>query len=288
MKPIRQRHIHVVVEKQDTLSLISEKKSALESLREMIGLVSAGAGIFVALLYLAGRSFASGYFSAMNIPNYQVSFSLWEYGEVAWIPLLLYPIGMMTLSGFLGGVLNIILDWLSPSIVRFLSWLKNKITIKSPRFRFPESIRETKLWFAITKSSFSILILIGLVILTLQFVSGFGRLNGQLHILQDSAQVELISTSPKALDDNNLSPVQSSGKDYYIYKGFHLSTFNNGKYYLFKEIDPFTCKPLKVYVINAEQNLQVNLLPATSLASHCQKDTSPQVIATPPSTLTTP
>ncbi len=266
----------------------NSKPRPLESLREMIGLVSAGAGIFSALPYLAGRSFASGYFSAMNIPNYQVSFSLWEYGEVAWIPLLLYTIGMMTLSGFLGGVLNIILDWLSPSIVRFLSWLKNKITIRSPRFRFPESSRETKLWFAVSKNSFSLLVLMGLVILTLQFVSDFGKLNGQLHILEGSAQLEIISSIPIVLDDSNPVSVQLSGQDYYVFKSFHLLTFNDGKYYLFKEIDPVTCKPSKVYVINAEQNLQVNLLPVESLAGQCQKGASPQVIATPTSTQSIP
>ena len=48
-------------------------KRSFESLRELIGLASAGAGIFAALLYLAGRSFAGGYFEAMNIPHYSIN-----------------------------------------------------------------------------------------------------------------------------------------------------------------------------------------------------------------------
>lgn len=264
------------------------KTRPFESLRDLIGLISAGAGVFAALLYLAGRSFAGGYFSAMNIPSYQVSFSLWEYGEVAWIPLLLYPVGMMALTSFLSGVFSRILDWLSPLIVRFIYWLKTIITIKLPSIHLPESSRLTKFWFATARNSFFILLLMALVIFTLQFVSEFGKLNGQIHILENSAQVELISAIPMALDDNQLSATQASRQDYYIYKGLHLLTVNAGKYYLFKEIDPATCKPLKVYVINADQDLQLNLLPTKSLAGQCHQDTSPQVTATPVSTQPTP
>ena len=57
----------------------------------MIGVLSASAGLFAALLYLAGRSYSSGYFGAMNIPEYTVTFSLQEYGVVAWPILFAYP-----------------------------------------------------------------------------------------------------------------------------------------------------------------------------------------------------
>jgi hypothetical protein len=140
------------------------KPRPLESLRDMLGLVSAGAGIFAALLYLAGRSFASGYFAAMNIPNYQVSFSLWEYGEVAWLPLLLYPIGMIVVTGFLMGILTRTVDLLSPIIKKIVTWLKTKITLKLPALNLPESSRETKFWFSIAKKATFILLLIGTVV----------------------------------------------------------------------------------------------------------------------------
>ncbi len=124
--------------------------------------------------------------------------------------------------------------------------------------------------------------------LTLMVSSIFGQWMGKWNVLENATTVELVSTIPMALDDNNLAEVQSNGQDYYVYKGFHLLTFNGGKYYLFKGIDQATCKPLKVYIISTEQNIQVNLLPAISLSDQCQKDKSPQVIATPMSTQPVP
>lgn len=253
---------------------IESKPRPLESVREMIGLVSAGAGIFAALLYLAGRSFASGYFSAMNIPDYQVSFSLWEYGEVAWLPLLLYPIGMIVVTGFLFGILARVVDLLSPVIKKIATWIKIKIVMKLPVLNLPESGRETKFWFSVTKRATFILLLIGLVVFTLNFVRGFGQLNGRIHIIELSAQVEVVSAIPLSLDDNNLPSSKFSGQNFFVYKGLRLLTVNNDKYYLFKEIDPMTCKPVKVYVVEARETLQINLLPAVSIADQCKSATS--------------
>jgi hypothetical protein len=237
------------------------KTRPLESLREVVGLVSAGAGIFAALLYLAGRSYASGYFEAMNIPSYQVSFSMWEYGEVAWLPLLLYPIGMIVFTGLLMGILSRIFDFLSPMIQRFSVWLKAKIKIRLPSLNLPESSRETKFWFSIAKRAFSFLLLVGLAVFTLQFVYGFGQINGRLYIEQSAKPIEIISTVPLPLDDNTLLPVLSSGQEYYVDKDLHLLTINENRYFVFKDVDPSTKKPLKVYVIEGNQSLQINLLP---------------------------
>lgn len=280
--PIRNQARRRNENKQEQVS----SKGAFESLREVIGLVSAGAGIFAALLYLAGRSYAAGYFEAMNIPSYQVSFSMWEYGEVAWLPLLLYPIGMIVVTGFLMGILSRIFDFLSPLIQRFIVWLKTKV--KLPILNFPESSRETKFWFSVAKRATFVLLLIGLVVFTLNFVRGFGQFNGRLHIIELSAPVEVISAISLPLDENNLSPTLSSGQDFFVYKDIYLLTMNEGKYFLFKEIDKKTCKPIKVYVVEGNQSLQVNLLPVKSLQDQCSKTKSPIPVTIPTATQNTP
>lgn len=257
--------------KELVISEKNEKSRPIQSLREWVGLVSAGAGIFVALLYLAGRSFASGYFAAMNIPSYQVSFTLWEYGEVAWIPLLLYPVGMIAATALLSGIASSIMDWLSPLFVRLVSWLKSKIKIKLPSIQLPKSSHQTRFWFLIAWSSIFVLLLMALVIFTLQFVREFGKLNGQTNILENSAQVELVSVVPMALDDNYHANAQPGKQDFYSIKDLYLLTVNNDTYYLFKEIDPDTCKPVKVYVVESRDTLQVNILPAVSLKDQCKK-----------------
>lgn len=236
------------------------RKPILDSLKELIGLVSAGAGIFAALLYLAGRSYAAGYFEAMNIPSYQVSFSMWEYGEVAWFPLLLYPIGMIVITGLLMGIISRVFDVLSPLIQRFLAWLKIRIKVRLPALNLPESSRETRFWFSIAKHAIFILLMLGLVVFTLSFVQGFGQLNGRLHVEQLSQPVEVISSAPLSLDESNLLPSSSSGQNFYIYKDLYLLTINGGRFFLFRDLDPETKKPLKVYVIEGNESLQVNLL----------------------------
>jgi len=268
----RQRSINIF-----TKESAANSKRPLESLRELIGLATAGAGIFAALLYLAGRSFANSYFAAMNIPGYQVSFSLWEYGEVAWLPLFLYPIGMIILSSFLGGVFSTISDLTSPLCAYLWDWLKKKIKFRLPALHLPEQSRKTKLWFAIANYVFIVLLFVFIIIFTLQAVSQYGKLNGQLTVLENAAQIELISAVP--LGDNNLAAVQSSGQGYYFYKGFHLLTFNNGKYYLFKEIDSVTCKPSQVYVIDSANLVQVNIAQAVSLEKECSKNIPKDIIS---------
>lgn len=259
---------------EEESNLKPEKKRLIESLREWIGLISAGTGIFAALLYLAGRSFASGYFEAMNIPHYMVSFSIWEYGEVGWFPMVLYPIGMMILGGFFWTVVYGIGGWLAPVGVAFGKWIGKRIKIRWPTWKLPEISRQAKVAYKLTNvmvSTFACLIFVGYA---LQFVRDQGAINGQLIILERAAKVELVAATPMTLDGASImtTPIGQGENQYFVYKGFRLLTFNGDKYYLFKEIDPVTCKPLQVYVIDAEQYKQIHLSAAESLSSQCQKN----------------
>ncbi len=278
IKRVRLRNVHVFVEQPSTsFTPRTGEKRLFNSLRDLIGLVSAGAGIFVALLYLAGRSFASGYFSAMNIPDYQVGFSLWEYGEVAWRPMMFYPAFMLLASSLLGFVVYAFLDLLK--VVR--DWLKKIIKIKWLAWHCPEISLQTRHWFNIALFAFLIILFIYSVDSTLQFVKAWGSTSGQISVLEKAAQVELISSVPMAFENVSVVTFQSSGQNFYAYKDFHLLTFNDGKYYLFQDIDPATCKPRQVYVINDDQSMQVYLFPAVSLTNQCQMNLGRKLIATP-------
>ena len=73
-----------------TMRFEARSKPGRIPLGEIAAVLAALAGVFGGLLYLAGRAFASGYFGAMNIPDYQVRFSLQDYGTVSWLPLFLF------------------------------------------------------------------------------------------------------------------------------------------------------------------------------------------------------
>lgn len=266
------------VHKENETPQEEKETPTFESVRKIIGLVSAGAGIFAALLYLAGRSFASGYFEAMNIPSYQVSFSLWEYGEVAWFPMVFYSAVLLGGSSLLWAIIFGMYDV-------FFSKLGKNIKIKHPSWLKLQFSRNTKHWFLLFLFSVLALSFLLLVDNTLQIVRTRGQQVGQTILLENAAQVELVSANPMALDDDSQVPAKASGQDYYTYKKFYLLTINNGKYYLFKEVDPETCKPAKVYVIEARESVQVNLLPAVSLADQCKMT---NVVTTPTGSQTTP
>ena len=258
-------------------------KRSLDSIRDMIGLTSAGAGIFIALFYLAGRSFAGGYFEAMNIPVYMVTFSIQEYGEVGWLPLLLYPTAIMFLGGLFWFVIYEIGNWLSPVSDRLKDWLKKRTKNMLLNRKPNETSKEAQRTGQFMRFTFVVLTIILLTISTMQLVHDQGFGNGQFMVLEKATRVELVSAIPMTLDNVNVVTAQigQNENQYYIYSGFHLLTVNNGQYYLFKEIDPVICKPLKVYVIDANQYKQVNLLVAESLSSQCQKNASTKQPAAP-------
>lgn len=270
------------------VSTTTPKRPLVDSLREMIALVSTAAGVFAVLFYLAGRSFSNSYFDTMNIPSYQVSFSLWEYGEVAWVPLLYFPLSVIAILSFFTWVVFTLRDLLWPLLMRFLGKLSRKRQLKRPALNFPESSKAAQRSFLIWLLTMIGFLVIVFVISMMGLIGEAGRKAGQSSVLTKSAKVELISAIPLAFDDNNLASTNASGKNYYIYKGFHLLTFNNGKYYLFKAIDPVTCKPSKVYIIDPEKDIQVNLSAAESLTDQCQITNPPTVTATPFKTQSTP
>lgn len=271
--------VHLVLEQPDQKP---NKKSFLDWLREWIGVIVTATGIFSTLFYLAGRSFASGYFSAMNIPSFQVSFSLWEYGEVGWIPMLLYPIGMFAIAGlFWGGFYSIrdlttpLRNWLFNVFAclkqSILSFFSKYLKIKLPSIKLPVWSREALISFQLVKYSINILFVLLFVYMTLKFVSFWGESNGIIFVLNRSQQVEILSTNIIPLDNSGIIAPQKNSDGTYIYQGFHLLTYNDGKYYLFREIDRKTCKPIKVYIIDANPNIHVNLLSPVPLSGQCRK-----------------
>lgn len=279
-------------------------------LRDMVASITGATGLFLALLWVAGRAYASGYFGAMNIPSYQVTFTPWEYADVGWIPVVIYCFGI-TLSAVFGGLLlellwgilwlvvqlvwgpvrlalraisgiiepiytrlvgdrleNIKLpDWMS----RLLHWLhgifSRVIKRQLPRLRY---------WFQLFVLIIAPLAWVILaIVLTLKFVSLWGEAEGKRTVLQGASQLELISNIPLLLDMAAPPPSASgSAPTPFVYRGYRLLTYNSGKYYFFKDLDPSTCKPKQVYIVDEKQFIQVNELPASPIVSPCASATS--------------
>jgi len=237
------------------------------TVRELITLLGAITGVFAALFYLAGRSYASGYFGAMNIPEYLITLSFQEYAIFAWLPVFIYPAVMIALGGFVWGVLYSLRDFISPLLSRIGNWFKKKFRKVFSTIHLPMISREAHLMFALCWVGIFFLISIWIVTSTLSFVEQVGLMNGKAALLDQSMQVDLITDKPVMSEP--VTAVTSTEGTYYVYQGFRLLQVNNGKYYLFKEIVPDTCKPRQVYIVDADQFKQVNLSSGVSLRSAC-------------------
>jgi hypothetical protein len=264
-KYVRQRSNAYILSKQPTPSV--EGKRPFDYLRDWVGLATA-TGIFSALLYLAGRSFASGYFRAMNIPSYQVSFSIWEYGQVAWLPLLIYPTIMFGSAGLLSLLLSAINDWLGPYIKKFKEWVwkifNKKDTKASSNMGFS---KETRRWFIVVMVSILAILSILVVDGTLYFVYKWGELSGLINVVHNSAEIEVSSESPLPLQNEVVD-----NQSYYLYENHQMLTFNNNKYYMFNSIDTVTCRPLEVFVVDSSNLIQVDIMKPISLDHKCSKE----------------
>lgn len=245
----------------------SSESPVLPRIREIAGIIAGTGGVFVVLFWLAGRYYAAGYFSAMGIRSFQVSFSVWEYAEASWFPLVIYSIVTVAVGSFATGV---ILAIFNPLLARLVDWLRERIqrrvTKKSDFIRSHTNRMFYVAYLAVVVGSITFV-----VFLSLSFVYSWGRTAGRLAVLELSNEIEIVSDRPQALgvSVNSSFVVDNQDRALFVYGGFRLLTYNDGKYYLFKDIDPLTCKPKEVYVVDDKQYLQVNIFPATSLSSQC-------------------
>ncbi len=237
----------------------SKPTRLISSVRELITLLGASAGLFAGLFYLAGRSYASGYFGAMNIPEYMISLSLQDYASSSWLPMFVYPAMMIAIGGLMWGVVYAARDFVSP-------YFKKKFT-KLPKINLPGIGSQARLMFTLFGIGVFSLGSIWFVTTCLSVVERIGALNGKKALLEQSMPTDLIADKPIMAEP--IEVISGAEGTYYVYSGFRLLQVNNGKYYLFKEIDPDTCKPRLVYIVDAAQFRQINLSPATSLKELC-------------------
>ena len=105
---------------------------------------------------------------------------------------------------------------------------------------------------------FSILIYFSyLLLLSLVDINKTGQVEGKEVVLTSSYAVEVFSKDflpiGVARVVSETTPVLKQ------YSGLRLLMFNNGKYYLFRELDPVTCKPSQVFIIPDTPDIHLTL-----------------------------
>lgn len=245
----------------------SQSQPKAYSFQEALTIFGGLTGLIVAILWQAGRFYVSGFYRAMNIPPFQITFSIWEYAEVSWFRLLAYiattlalPIFIITL-GYAG--------------IFLFAFLLEKIT----RLKLADAIDQIfsltrKIWGRAKSSIIAVSLLLVLSFLTASFIQlyNYGKLDGQRTILSKSHTVEIFSN--EALPIGSSTIYKNTNPPLFHYSNLILLTFNSGKYYLFSDIDPTTCKPKQVFIIRETEDIHVVLGDIAVFNETCEEASS--------------
>jgi hypothetical protein len=246
----------------ESTSKVTTKPKGI-NIQEAISILGGITGMIVAILWLAGRFYIAGYFSAMNIPAFQINFSVWEYAEAAWSRVILYflinifvPLILASSIALASLVAILTLQRIFPRLK--LVGLLDGITLQAQKLprRF--------------KSVLAFVLIMYVIYILLDLSTNLnlsGQEQGRATVLTRSYAVEVFSKdylplgSPEVM--SNTTPILMH------YRGLRLLTFNNGKYYLFRDVDPVTCRPSQVFIISDNPDVHLTVNPIEPVEAPC-------------------
>lgn len=233
------------------------------NIQEAVSILGGITGTIVGILWLAGRFYMAGYFSAMNIPVFQINFSVWEYAEAAWSRVILYflinifvPLILASSIALASLVAILALQRLFPKLK--LVALLEGITLRAQNL--PERFKSV---IAFVLIMYFIYILLDLS----TNLNSSGQDQGRATVLTRSYAVEVYSKDYLPLGPLQVMPNTTPALLHY--SGLRLLTFNNGKYYLFRDVDPITCRPLQVFIISDNPDVHLTVSPIAPVDAPC-------------------
>jgi len=215
--------------------------------KDIITILGGITGLAVAVLWLAGRSYTAGYFSSMNIPSFQINLSVWEYAEASWQRLIYYFAEKLYMPLLL--VASVILVVMLASVVthRFLPAIKLFEAVRILDNKARERLRAYRFIIGLSIVAY----LFYLLLLALLDINSIGKSVGKDTVLRNSYLVDVYSTISLPLDQGEI--LQNNSPALIRYSNLHLLTYNNGKYFLYRELNPANCRPAKVYIVEESQ-----------------------------------
>lgn len=229
--------------------------------QEILTILGGVAGIVIAILWVAGRFYAAGYFEAMNIPAFQINFSIWEYAELSWLKLIFFFLKKIYLPLVILAGISLV-----PLIAYFIQAIFPKLRIFDTVEIIVSQIRRLAgLGYVL---AFSISIYFSyLLLLSFVDINNAGQVEGKEVVLTSSYAVEVFSRD--LLPIGAWKVVSNTTPTLKQYSGLRLLMFNNGKYYLFRDLDPVTCKPAQVFIIPDTPDIHLALSSIVPIDAPC-------------------
>ncbi len=228
-----------------------------EWIRDIALTMSALTGILLAFLVFFGRIYADAYFGALNIPGDQVNFPIVDYAAVGWEPPL-FVIFFVSVTLIYFGIFLLPYElFLARDILKIIKWVKNRF-VSREKLEQPLPFISTRLL---------LLGLAGLVLAIVPFVAlpylskNISEVRSQTAAreqLNRSMKMDILSEKPLWSDLTPASCTATFSGSCLMYQDLYLLTYNNGHYFLFREVGS-DCKPKQVYVVKDENLLGIKM-----------------------------
>lgn len=236
------RRVKPIIEK----SLNQQTPNSWHKIKDFVVTLGAATGILAGVLWMGGRFYAYGYFERMNIPIYFLSFSTAEYAET-YVTSIVGNIVTYISSHFQMIILELILI----IAVALILWLVQK---RYKNIKIREAINK------IEKISNNFIIVGYIALFFLSFLQAYKNgADAAEYIIRNSQSISFYSKDLLPLKNSSTVIVSDQNDTLYEYTGFYLLTYNNGKYYFFRELDITNCKPKQVYIIKDNDTISVNV-----------------------------
>lgn len=250
---------------------IRERRTYIEDLKDMATIFAGLTAAVVALLWYLGRSYARGYYEALNIELFHLNFSLWDYGEVAGpiaasfstifallililvlkrngLPLLMYYYSRLSMwlkiLVIISSFLSVILIFFSKENAARFFFLFCAFLLIAP----VHLIKPRKLPYKLSAIGAVIALFLTLSLL----MEHFGTRDGRRILTSEKVIRASITLSTPLINSSTVKthelPQPSQKANSYVYDGLYLIEYNSGRYFFFSQIDK-ECKPERIYVI---------------------------------------
>jgi hypothetical protein len=242
-----------------------DAEKARISLKDVVGAIVSLSAIATAVFYVIGRYFAVGYFKEMNIPLYQLKFSIWEYGEVAWYPIAEYLIGVLAYAA-----LAAVLFGLVVTLVRKLV-LRRSTDRPRERSRQPGLIHKTLESARDSMFFGSMAALLFVIVLVIAFAGHRaeerGSQVGRAEVLI-AQHLTLVTSQPLGIP-GGLTVKTSDGRVLHRYEDLYMLTYNDDRYFVYRTLGVDPCRPQDVFVVESERVTQATLSDRPNHAPTC-------------------
>ena len=270
----------------------------IEIVKNSVLIFSGITGVVVALLWVLGRNYGRGYYNTIRIPLFQVSLSIWEYGELGWQLLLVGAyIAAIILVVEIGSRLPInplprfvkIIIWFVCSLSPLL-FLRGDIHLNSKIYIYISLLFVYTLTLIRTVGEDSeenakqgilqahdhrfdrflgwVLLIFLIVSFMLTTAYDVGTIDGRSFATGKSMKIRLILTKPLITDiPYNINNINTDSK-IYIYDRLYLLLHNDKNYFVFQGLNQ-QCEPSHVYVIQDDQVQSVEYIDDKPLNPNC-------------------